>query len=121
LIFGTDQYPDGLWLWKRPKGIVQPDILPTDFVKILDFEGSQDELRALASSGWANFYGGAPSYIMPFGYSGSAVGGFSKIVASVDGLNWHEIWRHHTKKDYKLQYTVGPHPDDPTRTFYTVC
>lgn len=117
VLFGTDQAPDGFHFWKRPQGILQPEVDKKDISQIYTVNGSSN-LEVLMVRGWYNIDTVEPTYLFAGLPADSAVGGYSRIFASVDGMNIYNIWTYPTKKEYKPMWIVGPHVDDPNRTFW---
>lgn len=122
VVFGSDGAPDGLYYWPRPKDKRQAPVLKNDIVRNFLLLGTEDQFVHIAHRSWITRDKGRQTALIPFTRESSKDSGNKaslRILASADGLKWHEIWQHPGHSGGRgncIRTVIGPHPDDPDRT-----
>lgn len=119
VLFGSDQNPDGLSVWKRPYSPLCPTVRPSDIVQNTYLLNDKDTLTHLFQRGWYNF---ASDTIGVSLFNVSTVGAFGlkkmSILATLDGKDFYEIWKDINYGITDCLSITGPHPDDPQQRFF---
>lgn len=119
IVFGGDSEPDGLQYWPRPKGVIKPPIKAEDIIDHLYLDEVTDVIRHVTRRPWYNMEVPDNQFVLiGAGCDTSTTEGYPRILASGNGLDFHEIWKHPTSGDSGVQYITGPHPHDPQRRFF---
>ena len=124
VLFGSDQVPDGIYYWERPKGVLNPIVRPEDIDRkyyLIEGEEQTGLIKNLFRRGWSNIESELePTFLFAASPSTYGSPGFSRIIASDDGKNFHEIWKAHSEGDYIIRNLTGPYVNDESKTFFGI-
>ncbi|MGO0062553.1 hypothetical protein ACTID9_21450 [Brevibacillus fluminis] len=114
VVFGSDQQADGLVYWKRPKGFLQAPVLESDIVRDFLLFNDKNLFVHYATRRWVVRDKDYQMALVPWIRDNNDPAARPRLLASVDGLQWFEIYRHDSNQ-LGFYNIIGPHPEDPDR------
>lgn len=113
IILGSDGEPDGLGYIPRRTDVIRWDIEDKEVIKNYLLFNNKNEFKHFATRRWQIRDGNHPVTLLPFRVDTSRAdikGAASVLLATTDGINWYEVYRHYNN-DSGLQ-NIMYNPND---------